>query len=137
MTSEPSARPIELSEPPAHEALRLWFEADKSRTYAGMARVLNMNPATVATWCRTDGPSRPSDIATLFAIMIMTGIPLHAWLSAEESAWLRALSNGVFVLLFERPKRPQMSDPRQMNFNGFEPNAPQLTAAAADIDTWT
>jgi hypothetical protein len=129
----------QIVEAPAHEALRIWFEAEKSRTYAGMGRVLNLSPATIASWCRTDTPVRPSNIATLFAVHVLTGIPVHAWLDPEETEWLRNMSNGQFLTLFERPKRPIPSDPRQMDFDGFwRPNAPQPTPITepGDVDSW-
>jgi len=130
-----SARPESHSEAPAHEALRIWFEADKSRTYTGMARVLGMSAGSVSQWCRTDRPNRPADIATMFAVSVLTGIPVHAWLTPEESTWLRAMSTGEFVLLFERPKRAETTDSRQMNFDGYwRPNAPQSAPFDPDAD---
>jgi len=129
------ARPVKLSEAPAHKALRIWLEADKSRTYAGMARVLGMSAGSISQWCRTTDPNRPADIATMFAIAVLTGIPVHAWLSQEENAWLRAMSHGEFTLLFERLKRTEPVDARQMNFDGYwRPNAPQAAPFDPDAD---
>jgi len=135
MSTAPSTRPKTYTEPPAHEALRLWFEADKSRTYAGMARVLDMSPATIAQWCRTSDPNRPVEVATMLAITVLTGIPIHAWLTPEEATWLAAMSNGAFSFLFERPKRGTTPDPRQMEFEEFwRANAPQARTEGAVLD---
>lgn len=127
--AEPEATPQD--EAPAHEALRAWFEADKSRTYTGMARVLDLAAATVGRWCHTVAPTRPTSVAHLFAIQIVTGIPPHAWLTPTEAAFLSKLSNGAFVTLFERQKRHQAPDPRQMHFDAFwRPEAPQAPSSA-------
>jgi hypothetical protein len=123
MTSPESAV---VNEAPGHEALRIWFEADKSRTFAGMARVLNLTPATVSYWCRAEDPARPSSMAIMFALEALTSIPPHAWLRPAELAWLREVSQGKFAAVFERPKRQVPADERQMHFDAFWlPNAPQ------------
>jgi len=71
----------------------------------------------------------------MLAITVLTGIPIHAWLTPEEATWLAAMSNGAFSFLFERPKRGTTPDPRQMEFEEFwRENAPQARTEGAVLD---
>ena len=128
-------QPAESQEAPAHEALRIWFEAEKSLTYAGLSRVLNLNAATIASWCREAEPVRPSSLVHMYAIEVFCGVPVVAWLTPAESDYVEQLAEGAFLARFPRPKRPAQPDARQMCFEDLSASAPHV--AAFDPEAFT
>ena len=120
----------EASEAVGHSLLREWFEAEPSRTYAGLARMLRKNPQTVASWCSRNAPTRPSSIADMCALQVLTGTPMNAWLEPAEEAWLGEVTEGRFNSLFERPRRATRTSDSQLHFDSLLPNAPQPPPAA-------
>jgi len=100
--------------PPAHEAIRYWFNERRGRR-TGLARLLGLSAATVASWGRIEEPSRPHEPFYLFAVQEIAGIPVLAWLTPEE---IRALEPVLqhFQPLVTTHRRAK-DDPRQLSFD--------------------
>jgi hypothetical protein len=100
--------------PPAHEAIRYWFNEKRGRR-TGLARLLGLTAATVSSWGREENPSRPHEPFYLFAVQELAGIPVHAWLTPAELAALEPVLQNFqpLVVTHRRPK----DDPRQLTID--------------------